>query len=196
MASRRLCTACQRMLRQQLEPHCQVGRGRFLQKLVLTHQKPQILRRTNAPLYPTHRLFSKASAHSATQATATKTKTPAPTTTQSNSDPPSKNVPINPDPASTPSTTDVLAQEFRKRASNMTETYVAYGATEQLVRECARMGQYDIPQIGTKDADNVPKTPEGEDLGVGEGWWYNGTNLAWHLLCSAGGSAKVLTAAP
>ena len=50
---------------------------------------------------------------------------------------------------------------------------MAYGATQKLYRECARVGHYTMPQAGVKGA-KVLKTAAGEDLGVGEGWWYDG----------------------
>ena len=55
----------------------------------------------------------------------------------------------------------------------MTETYVAYGVTEKLVKECAKHGDYEIPQAREKGIE-TPKTKDGEDLGVGKGWWYEG----------------------
>ena len=64
-----------------------------------------------------------------------------------------------------------IAKELRKRAGGITETYVAYGVCEKLVKECARQADYTIPQIREKDAE-VPKTKDAEDLGVGTGWWY------------------------
>ena len=64
-----------------------------------------------------------------------------------------------------------IAKELRKRASNTTETYVAYGVCEKLVKECARQADYTIPQARDKNAE-VPKTKDDEDLGVGTGWWY------------------------
>jgi len=75
----------------------------------------------------------------------------------------------------------MIAQRFRKRASSVTETYIAYGASEQLVKECARPAEYSIPQSKEKGAE-TPKTKDGEDLGVGEGWWYTGTALFSRLL--------------
>ena len=67
--------------------------------------------------------------------------------------------------------TRTIAKELRKRATNTTETYVAYGVCEKLVRECARQADYTIPKAHDKNAE-VPKTKDGEDLGVGTGWWY------------------------
>lgn len=64
-----------------------------------------------------------------------------------------------------------IAKELRKRASSVTETYVAYGVCENLVKECARQAEYTIPQAHTKNVE-IPKTKDGEDLGVGTGWWF------------------------
>lgn len=66
-----------------------------------------------------------------------------------------------------------LAKAVRQRASAVTETYVAYGACESLVKECAAKADYSIPQSREKGAV-IPKTEDGEDLGVGKGWWYEG----------------------
>ena len=65
-----------------------------------------------------------------------------------------------------------IAKELHKRVSSVTETYVAYGVCEALVKECARQADYTIPQAHEKNVD-VPKTQEGEDLGVGTGWWFD-----------------------
>ncbi|KAH7055738.1 ubiquinol-cytochrome C chaperone-domain-containing protein [Macrophomina phaseolina] len=68
----------------------------------------------------------------------------------------------------------VIAQGLHRRAGGSTETYVAYGGTEMLFRECARQADYKV----VKDAEGeAPKTGKGEDLGVGEGWWYEGLGL-------------------
>ena len=73
------------------------------------------------------------------------------------------------------SPTRKLAQEFRKRAPETTETYVAYGVSEALVKECAKQADYSIPQAKEKGVE-IPKTQGGEDLGAGTGWWYEGDN--------------------
>ena len=52
-------------------------------------------------------------------------------------------------------------------------TYTAYGATEELYKECARQADYKVPQGQDSDAE-TPKTEDGEDLGVGDGWWHTG----------------------
>lgn len=53
------------------------------------------------------------------------------------------------------------------------ETYTAYAVTEELYKECAAQADYSIPQAQDSDAE-VPKTEDGEDLGVGMGWWHTG----------------------
>lgn len=65
----------------------------------------------------------------------------------------------------------VIAQGLHGRVGDSTETYVAYGGTEMLFRECARQADYRVEKGADGDA---PKTAKGEDLGVGEGWWYEG----------------------
>jgi cytochrome b pre-mRNA-processing protein 3 len=66
-----------------------------------------------------------------------------------------------------------LARQLRKRVSATTETYVAYGSTEALYKICAAQANYDIPQRREKDGV-VPTSPTGEEIGVGDGWWYTG----------------------
>lgn len=60
--------------------------------------------------------------------------------------------------------------------SSVTETYVAYGVCENLVKECARQADYRIPQAHEKNVE-VPKTKDGEDLGVGTGWWFESEQI-------------------
>ncbi|KAI4110523.1 MAG: hypothetical protein LQ339_001389 [Xanthoria mediterranea] len=70
-----------------------------------------------------------------------------------------------------------LAAELRKRATSVTETYIAYSVCEKLIKECAMQADYSIPQRKEKDGV-VPKGADGEDLGVGTGWWYEDLGLA------------------
>ena len=77
------------------------------------------------------------------------------------------------------SATRSIAKELRKRASSVTETYVAYGVCENLVKECACQADYTIPQAHEKDVP-VPKTVDGEDLGVGTGWWFESKSDSCH----------------
>lgn len=69
-----------------------------------------------------------------------------------------------------------LAKNFSRRPGNAAETYVAYGMTQKLFEACSSQADYKIPQASQKGAE-VPKTEAGEDLGVGEGWWYQGEIL-------------------
>ncbi|KAL4925878.1 uncharacterized protein BDV17DRAFT_270733 [Aspergillus undulatus] len=63
-----------------------------------------------------------------------------------------------------------------RRPGGAAETYVAYGMTQKLYEACSKPGDYSIPQLKEKDVP-VPKTEAGEDLGVGEGWWYQSLGL-------------------
>lgn len=67
-----------------------------------------------------------------------------------------------------------VAEKVRKTAPVTTETYIAYGVCASLVKECARQADYNIPQAEQKDRSEIPKSKNGEDLGVGKGWWYEG----------------------
>ena len=57
-------------------------------------------------------------------------------------------------------------------AKATTEPYVAYGATEDLFRACAQTCSYTIPAAEEKPPAPAPKNDRGEDVGVGEGWWF------------------------
>ncbi|KAI9879443.1 MAG: Protein cbp3, mitochondrial [Pleopsidium flavum] len=127
-------------------------------------------------LFKAYRTFSSTSRGSASQRIARKTHSPAPILPPK-SDPPSKNINFKPETSPKTSTAINIAQEVRKRASRATETYIAYGAAEQLMKECARQGDYSIPQSQEKGVE-IPKTKDGEDLGVGTGWWYTELGLA------------------
>ena len=41
------------------------------------------------------------------------------------------------------------------------------------MKECARQADYTIPQIKENGLE-TPKSKDGEDIGVGKGWWYEG----------------------
>lgn len=75
-----------------------------------------------------------------------------------------------------PSAVDKLAAEVRKHASATTETYVAYGVCETLANECARQADYTMPQA-LEEGASIPRTKNGEHIGVGKGWWYEGNSL-------------------
>ncbi|QSZ37701.1 hypothetical protein DSL72_008800 [Monilinia vaccinii-corymbosi] len=70
-------------------------------------------------------------------------------------------------------TSQVLAREFKKiSGKGLTETYTAYGATEELYKTCSAQADYSIPQASDAEAE-MPKTQDGEDLGIGKGWWHD-----------------------
>ena len=189
MASSILCTACRQALRQE------VGQLRRAQAPYQARAKYPKTINPSRPFTTRHSL-------SAAQAN-TKQKEPAPRphlavpnpsriaprTHQKNeqSSPAAKIPPQSPPKegsataAFLESPTRSIAKELRKRATNTTETYVAYGVCEKLVRECARQADYTIPQARDKNAE-VPKTKDDEDLGVGTGWWYESKHtspLCW-----------------
>ncbi|KAL4997767.1 ubiquinol-cytochrome C chaperone-domain-containing protein [Aspergillus recurvatus] len=63
-----------------------------------------------------------------------------------------------------------------RRPGGAAEQYVAYGMTQKLFEACSKQGDYTIPQLEEEGAQ-IPKTEAGEDLGVGEGWWYKELGL-------------------
>lgn len=65
------------------------------------------------------------------------------------------------------------AAGLQKVTGKATETYTAYGATENLYKECAAQANYSITQEPNSE-EEMPKTEDGEDLGVGDGWWLQG----------------------
>lgn len=74
------------------------------------------------------------------------------------------------------STMQKFAQRMRaqKQMLAATEPYVAYGSTQELFRICGRPGEYTMPKVENEENKKVLET--GEEIGVGEGWWYNGTS--------------------
>lgn len=68
-----------------------------------------------------------------------------------------------------------IAKSVLPSPGSTAETYVAYGLTQKLFEACSAQADYRIPQASQKRAE-VPKTAAGEDLGVGEGWWYEGSS--------------------
>ena len=189
MASSALCTACRQALRQE------VGQLRRAQAPYQARAKyPKILN-PSRPFTTRHSL-------SAAQVN-TKQKAPVPrphsaTTKTSKFVPqipqkaeqssPAAEIPPQSPPKDSSATaaflenpTRTIAKELRKRATNTTETYVAYGVCEKLVRECARQADYTIPQARDKNAE-IPKTKDGEDLGVGTGWWYESKQTLLHSI--------------
>jgi cytochrome b pre-mRNA-processing protein 3 len=48
--------------------------------------------------------------------------------------------------------------------------------TQKLFEACSAQADYHIPQAAKK-GENIPQSSGGEDLGVGEGWWYKGLSV-------------------
>ncbi|PQE21689.1 hypothetical protein CJF32_00004341 [Rutstroemia sp. NJR-2017a WRK4] len=69
-----------------------------------------------------------------------------------------------------------IAKGLRFIPGRFTETYTAYGVTEILYEDCSSQANYSIPQASDSEAE-VPKTDDGEDLGVGTGWWFEELGL-------------------
>lgn len=155
---------------------------------VFRHQSRQLVRSrelygartgTSSSIHNIPRLFSTNRQLSASQAT------PKPYQPKS----PSTNPGIGKDPkgvssegreSGSPSTAPPglsIAEEIHKRVPSVTETYVAYGVCENLVKECARQADYKIPQAHEKNVE-IPKTKDGEDLGVGTGWWFESEHIS------------------
>ncbi|TAQ87717.1 hypothetical protein B7494_g3949 [Chlorociboria aeruginascens] len=97
---------------------------------------------------------------------------PEPDMKQSMPIPPGKASAISSITTPTPTSTK-LTEQIR---SVNPETYSAFGFTEELYKECAHQADYTIPQASSKD-EEIPATEEGEDLGVGEGWWFTKLGL-------------------
>jgi cytochrome b pre-mRNA-processing protein 3 len=64
-----------------------------------------------------------------------------------------------------------VASKLREKFKSTTETYVAYGSTENLFKTCAAQADYKIVRDENGDA---PKTATGEELGQSNSWWYKG----------------------
>lgn len=100
--------------------------------------------------------------------------------------PEEKTVPSGAQPTSITSAAQNIAQSLRTRLPKTTETYVAYGGCERLLKECARQADYKIPQAAEKGVE-IPKTKDGQQLGVGDGWWYSSESCVpiqfWSACC-------------
>ena len=155
MPSKYVCSNCRQTLRlrlrQALQNHAQS------REWISTH--------ANRPL-STVRILQAAQPQPYQKASTSSASTAPPS-----SDPKAYPKTPEPSPGSSFSPAQSIARELRKRAGVTTETYVAYGVCETLVKECARQAAYKIPQAQQKNTD-IPKTKDGEDLGVGDGWWY------------------------
>lgn len=172
MASNAHCAACLRGIRQQFRSKV----PSILQFQRFCHNnKKQACNPSPPKSGPKARYFSISSSIRSVQQTSKQNQPAA-----AQRPPPS--LPSNPltassrEPKESPTSSPPLniAAEIRKRAKLTTETYIAYGACENLVKECARHADYTISQAGEKGG-GTPRSKDGEDLGVGKGWWYEGT---------------------
>lgn len=159
MAPSSVCTACRQLLGQQFRQHCRTTASR--------PSNPAILKISgySRPISTTRYLAAN---QVDSKPIASRTSSPA----YSDTSQPSR--PVLPEDTTPPASLDPvhgLAKELRERATSFTETYVAYGVCEKLVKECARQADYTIPQAHEKGVE-IPKTKDGEDLGVGTGWWF------------------------
>lgn len=86
--------------------------------------------------------------------------------------------PINPyakqQAPSGPSGFTNIAEQLRKSSvlRGTTEPYIAYGGTEDLFQECSRQCNYTIPALLQKPPGEPPLNKDGEEVGVGTGWWF------------------------
>ena len=167
MAPSSVCAACRQVLRRQYR---QLG------------QSPDFCgaRTASSSVHSTPRLFSTSRLLSVPQATPRPYQPKAPPVVPRTGEGPN-GVSSEGREFGSPSTEPPghsIAKELHKRISSVTETYVAYGVCENLVKECARQADYTIPQAHEKNVD-IPKTKDGEDLGVGTGWWFESEQVLW-----------------
>ena len=162
MPSQSLCTTCRRVLQQQ---SCNSRR------LQIIHERIS-LPSANTRSQPFSTIRSKSLAPAAA--------VPPPPPQAYQAKPPpgfeSTSVPQSKPGKGQPNiTAQGIAKSLRESLPAATETYVAYGVCEKLVKDCSRQADYRIPQASEKNTE-IPKTKDGEDLGVGEGWWYESTS--------------------
>lgn len=165
-----VCTACRQIIGQQIRQQCRT-----------TASHPSRPASLKLPGYP--RSISTTRYLSANQATA-KPIAPKSSSPLASKDSQSSK-PVLPEDTEPPASLDPvygLAKGLRERATSFTETYVAYGVCEKLVQECARQADYTIPQAHEKGVE-IPKTKDGEDLGVGTGWWFESEYSAYTPRC-------------
>ena len=59
-----------------------------------------------------------------------------------------------------------------KALRGTTEPYMTYGHTEDLFRTCEKQCSYTMPARLATPPQDPPRSADGEDLGAGEGWWF------------------------
>lgn len=93
--------------------------------------------------------------------------------------------------ASPPKPTSGIAGSIASAAPKTTETYVAFGVTSNLFRQCNAQAAYFFPQRESKSNADVPTLPSGEELGItdtDESWWHDELGLqptfsTWSQVC-------------
>jgi len=184
MASNYVCQACLRTLKPQRSSSLAVRGINYslnLRGRKLTNQKLETtpISRRFRLAYPLSRSFQ-----TSIRLNAASNPSPLPRETTDEVPQPSVQTPKDPkgEPASPTTKAQVagrvpkasqLASAIRRRATGITETYVAFGSTESLLKECAAQASYTLPNTADKSA-TITKTPDGQDLGIGKGWWYEG----------------------
>ena len=180
MTSNPLCAACRQIFRLQYRP------TRRSSEVYRAHYKPSI--RNTPRLFSTNRLLSASQATpKASRPTPREYQPKPPPTNPAPKEDPNAAAPSQGKESDTPpkdTTTTSIGKELRKRLpTDLTETYIAYGVCETLVKECARQADYTIPQVRQKNVE-IPKTKDQEDLGVGTGWWFESERHISHSLSS------------
>ena len=160
MSSNYVCLACRRVVQQRTST---LAKSQTVKGCFASNQSYKSFSTIHKHAAPTA-TASKPIPHQAKTATTTRTS-PPPSAPQK----PTPKVPLK-----KPSTTKSIAKSIRETMPAATETYIAYGACEKLVQECTRQAEYHIPQATQKGVE-IPRTKEGTELGVGEGWWYQST---------------------
>jgi len=159
MATNYTCQACLRALRLRTSSSIRNSNITTVQRAVLQSKNFAI----------SSRLYQSAPSSPATTKASTETGWPKQTDEQAPTDPSAKGDLLKDAP-----TAVKLASQLRKRFTATTETYVAYGVTENLFKTCSAQADYEIQ----RDSDGeVPKTITGEELGVADGWWYKELGL-------------------
>ncbi|KAH8724314.1 ubiquinol-cytochrome C chaperone-domain-containing protein [Phaeosphaeriaceae sp. PMI808] len=69
-----------------------------------------------------------------------------------------------------------IVRKIAGKSPGTIDSYLAYDKTLKLMKECARPGEYKIPEALEKNGE-IPTDTDGVHLGVGEGWWYETLGL-------------------
>ncbi|KAH9832698.1 Ubiquinol-cytochrome C chaperone [Teratosphaeria destructans] len=77
-------------------------------------------------------------------------------------------------PAPSTFSTENLAKNLRANSAlrSTTEPYIAYGGTEDLFKSCTAHCSYTVPSARRNPPEPAPKNEAGEDVGLGNGFWF------------------------